>query len=41
MFFVGMIMKALIIDNYGPPQSARIGEIDKPPLKDGSLLVKI
>ncbi|HXN09317.1 MAG TPA: NADP-dependent oxidoreductase [Candidatus Acidoferrales bacterium] len=34
-------MKALIVDNYGPPQAARIGEIDKPPLKDGSLLVKI
>jgi NADPH:quinone reductase-like Zn-dependent oxidoreductase len=34
-------MKALIVDNYGPPQAARIGEIGKPPLKDGSLLVKI
>src|SRR3984893_17561106 len=34
-------MKALIVDEYGPPQAARIGEIDKPPLKDGSLLVKI
>lgn len=34
-------MKALIVDNYGPPQAARIGEIDKPQLKDGSLLVKI
>jgi len=34
-------VKALIVDNYGPPQAARIGEIDKPPLKDGSLLVKI
>lgn len=41
MFTVGMIMKALIVDNYGPPQAAHIGEIDKPPLKDGSLLVKI
>ncbi len=34
-------MKALIVDNYGPPQAARMGEIDKPILKDGSLLVKI
>jgi len=41
MFPVGMVMKALIVDNYGPPQAARIGEIDKPQLKDGSLLVKI
>lgn len=34
-------MKALIVDNYGPPQAAHISEIDKPPLKDGSLLVNI
>jgi NADPH:quinone reductase-like Zn-dependent oxidoreductase len=34
-------MKALIVDEYGPPQAARIGEIDKPVLKDGSLVVKI
>lgn len=41
MFTVGHSMKALVVDNYGPPQAARIGEIDKPALKDGSLLVKI
>jgi NADPH:quinone reductase len=41
VFTVAMIMKALIVDNYGPPQAAHIGEIDKPPVKDGSLLVKI
>ena len=34
-------MKALMIDGYGAPQSARIGETDRPALKDGSLLVKI
>jgi NADPH:quinone reductase-like Zn-dependent oxidoreductase len=36
-----MSVKALIVDEYGPPQAARIGEINKPALKDGSLLVKI
>jgi NADPH2:quinone reductase len=34
-------MRALIVDDYGPPKTARIGEVDKPALKDGSLLVKI
>jgi NADPH2:quinone reductase len=34
-------MKALIVQGYGPPESASIAEIDLPPVKDGYLLVRM
>ncbi len=34
-------MKALIVDQYGPPASARLGEIDAPKVKDGQVLVQM
>jgi NADPH:quinone reductase-like Zn-dependent oxidoreductase len=36
---VSTTMKALIIDDYGPPQNARFGDIVTPKVKDGYLLV--
>jgi NADPH:quinone reductase-like Zn-dependent oxidoreductase len=34
-------MKALIVDAYGPPQNARVGEVQVPKVKDGHLLVRM
>jgi NADPH2:quinone reductase len=34
-------MKALIVDRYGPAAEARIGEIEKPKVKAGELLVRM
>jgi NADPH:quinone reductase len=34
-------MKALIVDRYGPAAQARIGEIEKPKVKAGELLVRM
>lgn len=34
-------MKALVVDGYGSPQDARIGQVEVPKVKDGYLLVRI
>lgn len=34
-------MKALVVDDYGPPQNARVRDIETPRVKDGSLLVRV
>lgn len=34
-------MKALIIDKYGSPQDAHLGEVEPPKVKDGYLLVRM
>ncbi len=34
-------MQALVIDGYGPPERARVTEIDAPKVKDGFLCVRI
>lgn len=34
-------MKALIVDDYGPPLGARLGELDAPPVKEGYLKVSM
>jgi NADPH2:quinone reductase len=34
-------MKAVIVDGYGPPTSARLGEIESPNVKDGHVLVQM
>ncbi len=34
-------MKALVVDAYGPPQNARIGQIDVPKVKNGHLLIRM
>src|SRR5579864_9179171 len=34
-------MRALIVDAYGPPQNARVGEVEVPKVKAGHLLVHI
>ncbi len=34
-------MKALIVDDYGPVQNAHIADIERPPVKDGHMLVRL
>lgn len=34
-------MKALLVKDYGPPENARIGDVERPKPKDGFLLVRI
>lgn len=34
-------MKALVIDGYGPPDTARVEDVDTPKMKDGDLLVRM
>ena len=38
---IAMTMKALVVDGYGPPQNARVSEIETPKVKDGHLLVRM
>jgi len=34
-------MKALVVQDYGPPQNARVTDVDTPQVKDGFLLVRM
>ncbi len=34
-------MKALVVDAYGPPENARVGQVEIPKVKDGFLLVRM
>jgi NADPH:quinone reductase-like Zn-dependent oxidoreductase len=34
-------MKAIVVDAYGPPQNARLADVDTPKVKDGYLLVRM
>lgn len=34
-------MKAIVVDEYGPPKNARLADVDTPKVKDGSLLVRM
>lgn len=34
-------MKAIVVDDYGPPQNARFADVDIPSVKDGHLLVRM
>src|SRR5947209_9298872 len=36
-----LTMKALIVQGYGAPENARVGDVDVPQVKDGFLLVRI
>ncbi|MBV8638915.1 MAG: NADP-dependent oxidoreductase [Candidatus Eremiobacteraeota bacterium] len=34
-------MKALVVDAYGPPENARVGQVEVPKIRDGFLLVRM
>ncbi|HEY1868140.1 MAG TPA: NADP-dependent oxidoreductase [Candidatus Cybelea sp.] len=34
-------MKAIVVDEYGPPKNARLTDVDTPKIKDGFLLVRM